>query len=290
MGEQVKTILVKLYSDPIENITLDGDKITSVKGPNHSVQILYQNNPIGVWDGTNDAGNPATNGMYHITVSSMGSTGVVKTVTQQVMVSRALQKVTLLVYNGAGEIVRHLYTDIDDPGPSGATGMQLSTSVIQPSLNPAGGTPSQLDVVLSSGATLTWDGRSDAGNFVRTGQYFVEMHSTGDKDGGTTVNGKVTVLTGGDVPLVTAQPNLLNAAQGVTAADFTTDPAAKLTLNVFLYTMAGELTRVVWGTPGSGTAHLDASGLASGLYLAVVELSDARGSVGRQTKRIAVIH
>ncbi len=39
--------------------------------------------------------------------------------TQQVTVSRTIYKSTILIYNEAGEVVKHLYAYMDDPGPAG---------------------------------------------------------------------------------------------------------------------------------------------------------------------------
>jgi hypothetical protein len=47
----------------------------------------------------------------------------------------------------------------------------------------------------------------------------------------------------------------------------------------------------VAGVPGSGQVTWDASGKASGLYLAVVELLDSSGgNMGRQILKLIVVH
>jgi hypothetical protein len=64
-----------------------------------------------------------------------------------------------------------------------------------------------------------------------------------------------------------------------------------LTLTVSLYDVAGErVTKPVTGPLGSNSAPLDAGGLASGLYLVVVDLTDANGgSAGRRITKIVVM-
>ena len=84
-------------------------------------------------------------------------------------------------------------------------------------------------------------------------------------------------------------PNILNATNGMT----TTFNAAGVTnasgLKVKIYTIAGELVQAfVSGTP---TAAWNASGLASGIYIANVEVDNANGGVvSQQRLKILVLH
>ncbi len=89
---------------------------------------------------------------------------------------------------------------------------------------------------------------------------------------------------------VTAWPNILKASSGSMVTTFHTDSSFSLTLNVSIYTIAGELIQVIDGSQGSNQATWNATGLASGVYLAVVEEMDANGGLlSRQTVKIAVI-
>ena len=56
-----------------------------------------------------------------------------------------------------------------------------------------------------------------------------------------------------------------------------------------LYDPAGELVGKVQGAAGSGQATWDSSGLASGLYLAVVEVTGPAGFVDRKILQIAIL-
>ena len=184
-GELVKTILTQQFSQPINVVTLNGTVITSLNGANNAVQIYYKGTFIGQWDGTTSSGDPATNGVYHIKIDNIDQLGAVTTMTQQVMVNRSLYQATVLIYNEAGEVVKHLYAYVDDPGKAAVIGVQLSTTVIKPSYNPVGGgVPAQLSITLSNGTTVMWEGRGDNGSIVQTGQYFIEVHSK-DGVGGT---------------------------------------------------------------------------------------------------------
>ena len=202
-----------------------------------------------------------------------------------------MYKVTALVYNEAGEIVRHLYSFMDDPGLDGVMGVKLSTTVIKPSSNPVGGTPSQLSVMLSNGTTLVWDGRSDSGSFVQGGQYFVEVHSADGQGGDTTVTEQVSVMGADVTGTVIAMPNILDKTKGNTTTTFTVNTPQTVTLKVNIYTIAGERVAILEGQAGQGTATWNASGLASGMYLAVVNAKDANGAfVSQQILKILIIH
>jgi flagellar hook assembly protein FlgD len=295
-GELIKTIPTQQFSQPIENITLQSSNaITALNGQGSTVGIYYQGVLIGTWDGSTNSGGLATNGEYYVKIDNIDETGVVKSVTQQVMVSRSLYKATILIYNEAGEVVRHLYTYVSDPGPSDASGVSLTASVIQPTNGSApGGVPTQVSIILSNGTTVTWDGTGDNGNIVANGQYLVEVHTVDGNGGETVLTAQVAVLGGhsGNVATIQAEPNVLTRATGYTTT-IVDNSGLNLTLTVHLYTTAGELVfqKTQTGNPGSGQVTLDASGLASGLYLATVDAVNAKGGiVDHSILKIAVFH
>ncbi len=289
-GELVKTILVEVLSQPIDSITLKGAVITTLKGPNNEVQIYFKNTLIGVWDGSNAQGDPASNGVYHIKVDSVSSLGEVTSVTQQTMVSRSLYKETVQIYNEAGEIVKHLYAYVDDPGKPAVLGVQLSTKAFKPS-DASNAVNKQVVITLSNGTSIVWDGRSDSGSFVQPGQYYVEVHSVDGNGGTTTLTEKVSVVGADSVNLITAQPNILDGTKGITSTTFTANSPASLTLRTYVYTIAGERVATLDGQTGQNTVYWNALGLASGLYIAMVEAKDAAGNLaGRQTLKVMILH
>lgn len=289
-GELVEEIYSQRLPQPLENVDLGGGgPITSLHGAQGAVTVYYGGVPIAVWDGFASGGNPATNGTYYVKVDNVDNAGVVKSVTQQVMVNRNLFRSTILIYNEAGEVVRHLYALVDDPGSSPLLGAQLSTGLIQP--GGGAGAPSQVAIILSNGTTVIWDGKADSGSFVQNGQYLIEIHSADGKGGEATVNQSIAVLNAArDMShSILCLPNLLDASNNWSAIfQDNADPGA--TLTVRLYTLAGELVREIPG--GAGTAQLswDAQGLASGVYLAVVEARGADGGlVNRQVLKVLVL-
>ncbi|HTC21465.1 MAG TPA: hypothetical protein VK859_11495, partial [bacterium] len=292
-GELVDMILTEQLSQPIENIVLQSsDAITSLNGANNAVTIYYGNTPIGVWNGMTSAGTPATNGGYYIKVDNVGSTGVDVSTTQQVTVSRTLYTSTILIYNEAGEVVKHLYSYTDDPGPAGVSSVQLSSTVIRPGSS-GPGMPSDLTISLSNGTTVVWDGTGDSGAYVQSGQYLVEVHTVDGQGGEETVVKEVSVddrNSAAGAGVVTAWPNRLTASNGALTTTFHSNSAQSLTLGVSIYTVAGELVTTLEGGAGTNQASWNATGIASGLYLAVVNLTDSNGtSLGRQALKLIVI-
>ncbi len=290
-GELVKLILAKSLPDPMENVTLGANhSIDSLDGANRSVTVFYGGVPVAVWDGTTADGGLASNGAYYIKVDNIDPSGVDKSVSQLVTVSRSLLKTNILIYNEAGEVVRHLYAMIDDPGDSSPMGARLSSDLIRP--GGGGGAPAQLSIVLSNGVTVTWDGRGDASNYVMNGQYMIEVHSFDGQGADVTVNLQVTVQNGPrdlSGPLQ-AFPNLLNSSQGFIVI-FQDSSGPGLTLRVRVYSLAGELVKAWDGASGTSQATWDAQGLASGVYLTLVESKDAQGRfLHQRLLKIAVVH
>jgi uncharacterized repeat protein (TIGR01451 family) len=172
-GEVVKTIPVKSYSVPINGITLStSNLITTLQGPGSTIEIFYNGTLIGTWDGSNNSGNPVTNGNYVIKVDSTSSTGSVTTVAQDATVNRQLSNITATIYNSAGEIVRTLYNVVSDGNNSQMSNVNLSSTVIQPGSTSATASNLQIIVVNSgSPVTLTWDGTNNTGTVVTPGTY-----------------------------------------------------------------------------------------------------------------------
>src|SRR5581483_176136 len=116
-GELVKIILTTQLAQPLLNFTLGpGDAITTLRGAGSQITLYYGTSAVGSWDGTTQDGSLASNGTYYLKVDNIDNLGQDQSTTQQVMVSRSLLKTTVLIYNEAGEIIRHLYLYTDDPG------------------------------------------------------------------------------------------------------------------------------------------------------------------------------
>jgi flagellar hook assembly protein FlgD len=293
-GEVVKQVYVQQLSQPLNNFAIQSsDSITSLHGADNAVTVVYQGIPIAVWDGTTTSGDPATNGRYYIKVDNIDSTGAITSTTQEVTVSRSLAKSTILIYNEAGEEVKNLVTYFDDEGQGlSASSVQLSSTMIEPGAQ-SGSIPNELTLTLSDGTTVVWDGTENNGSYVQSGQYFLEVHTSSGNGSSTTVIKQISVdarATGTGLGVVSASPNALG--RGQTLVTFHNNSALSLEMKVSLYTTAGELVKTLTGDNGLNPPQWSTSGLASGLYIAVVELTNPNngGLLGRQIVKITVVH
>jgi flagellar hook assembly protein FlgD len=290
-GEMVKQIAVTQFSQPLENIQLTPDGLIS--GLNDSIEVVYNGVTITSWDGTNSDGTLTSNGTYYVKVDNIDALGTVTTETKQLEVNRSLSKITVSVYNEAGEVVRHLYGVTDDPLGSTMTNVTLSSNVIDPGATGAND-PNQLILVIETTGTpvtLVWDGNNDSASLVGGGRY--ELHvQWNNGQGSVTDITKGVLVVGARTPLgqVVAAPNLLNASSGMITT-FKVNTTQSLTLRVRVYTMAGELAaKPADGTVGANSVTWDATGLASGMYLGVVEGLNPQGGLAlRQIVKVVIV-
>jgi hypothetical protein len=286
-GELVKEILVTQFSQPVDSMEVKEDELIDHVGDEAS--LYYKGHLIGVWDGTNQDGRQVPNGVYTVKIDNVDQFGVVESVTRQVTVLRPLSKVQVTIYNEAGEAVRHLITEVEDPQDL-VTSVRLSSQTVEPVYGAAGpGTVPEVAIVLSNGVAVMWDGRNDGGQVVANGVYFVEVRAEDGKGGEIVVTREVTVYAQAGLKAgeVAAYPNPVPGGGEVT---FAVTGVESLTVRVMVYDVAGELVRKVKGLPGANEAVWDTEDVASGLYIAVVEL--VRPGVGlaeRQVKKILVL-
>ncbi len=281
-GELVKTLLVTQYSQPLVDLQLkNGDLINGLNDP---ILIYDQNTQITVWNGTDQNGNPVPNGDYYVKVDNVDSFGVDKSVVLNVVVSRSLEKVTIDIYNEAGEIVDTLYSVVEDPQGTVITGVKLSGTVLEPG-SPTDG---NLIITTNNGVTATWTGYSSSGAVVPNGKYFIEVHSTDGKGGETVIVTSVMVLNNPKqtVPKVWAYPNPLTG--GFSQVEFQASNLG-INLTVRIYDLAGELVTELKGAGGTSRVTWNAAGISSGLYIAKVEQKDLTGKIiAKQTLKILV--
>jgi flagellar hook assembly protein FlgD len=293
-GEVVKTIPLKQFSTAITNITLSTtNTITTLQGPGSSINILYDGVVIGTWDGTNNQGQPVGNGTYKVQIDNIASSGTVTSVSQNATVNRSIANVEVDIFNGAGEVVRKLYNVISNPVASNMTNVVLSAGIMKPSTSaPNGNLTSAVSIYVldsSTPVTLVWDGTNDAASFVTPGEYQVQVHWT-DGNGNTTNITKSILVLPSTSPSgkVLAEPNEI---KGTTT--FTTFDASGISgaagLKVRIYTVAGEWIQTI--PSSSNTVSWTPNGLASGLYIASVEVDNANGGMlVRQNVKVLILH
>jgi hypothetical protein len=150
-------------------------------------------------------------------------------------------------------------------------------------------------LTLGSGNTLAWDGRNDAGVLVQSGTYFVEIQSNVPGQSNQQVVRQVRVVDQGTGPEngVVLVPNPIHLSQ-------TTQAQFQIGLNspqvtgtqVKIYTIAGEWIQTLPNFSGNpALVNWDLSnGLASGTYLAVVEVLTNDAVLQRQIVKVAIFH
>jgi flagellar hook assembly protein FlgD len=294
-GEVVKTLTIQNFTQPVNNIDLQtSGLITTLSGNGSSIDILFAGVVIGTWDGSTNNGTPATNGVYEISVSSVSPTGVTTSVSKQATVSRSLASITVNVYNEAGEVVRKIYGMVNLSTGSGMTNVDLSSPTLKPSSSGSGPSNSiQITVQTTNGpVTLIWDGMSDSSSTVTPGVYQIEVHWSDGAGGTTNITRSIVVMAGGGVTeSVVVKPNSLNAANGMIAAFDAANVPNAYTVKVTIYTLTGQLVKVVEGSAGTLTASWDATDAASGLYIAAIEVRNAAGGVIKlQRTKVLVLH
>jgi uncharacterized repeat protein (TIGR01451 family) len=293
-GEIVKTIQVKEYSQPISNITLSQtNTITELQGPNSTISIYYNGVLISTWDGSDNNGNPVTNGTYEIKVDSTSSLGVVTSVQQQAIVDRHIATITADVYNSAGELVRTLYYTTGQGTSTQMTNVSLSANILSiGSTSNTGTSPLQIFVNTSgTPVTLTWDGTNNSGTNVTSGTYTVQLHWDTGNGQTTDITRSVVVMAGGSSGTVLAEPNVLTS-QSTMITNFNGMGITNASVvNAKVYTIAGELVQSIQGGAGTASAQWNATGMASGVYIVAIEVQDVNGGIlEHQLLKVLVLH
>jgi flagellar hook assembly protein FlgD len=304
-GELIKTITTFDSPLAVSSLTVSNGVL---KTNTDIAQFTFDGIVLGSWDGTNSNGNKVTDGDYMIKVDSTDPFGVTTSVTNNVVVSIPQTTLDIAVYNEAGEVVRQFTAQEIATMLGGASGtllpsdfnvglVKVSSGVIAPSYGTSTTTNNVLTVTLGSGRSFIWDGRGDNGSILSSGVYFLEVKTTGPTAGSQQTTLPVRVINNGQngIDGVVLAPNPLNM-NTTTAGRFlvTIDSAQVDSVKVKIYTLAGELVGSPLmndpNNPGLVTWNLGGSGLASGTYIAVVELNSDGGVIGRRVLKVVVVH
>jgi hypothetical protein len=285
-----------VYSFPATLLT---QAVQTLQAPTTVIQVvgdmvkIYTNGVLlGQWNGFTNSGTPANNGSYFIQAASIDSHGKVLSTAIPVEVEWSFSKITVQVFNEAGEVVRNIYSTLTAP----ANVLMSSVALSNTSLDPYSSSPQKDQTVMTvtdsqgGAVSLAWDGRSDDGAVVTAGQYILAVHWVDGKGGERVITKQVTVMdNGGPSGLISARPNIL-PGEGSTALFVSSQPG--LNVHVQVYDMAGELVYETTGGVGTSQASWTLGRhSASGIYLAVVELTDgSKNRIARQTLKLAVVH
>jgi flagellar hook assembly protein FlgD len=275
-GELVDQIKVVNAASAVEVLTLSTQVINGLDQP---VTLSDNGGTLGTWNGAGQDGQPVSNGQYYVKAESVDSSGVVISVTQPILVQRSLSHWTLDIYNESGEVVRHLLNATTDPQAGVVHSLSLSTSVFS--------LPQTVDILGDGKVLADWDGSTDSGNFVSDGTYFVTAHEWNGMGEESNITVSLAVLGAAPDAPVRAWPNFIQGTGG-TVLKVAASPA--LTLSATFYDLAAEKVGFEQGPSGANEVLWQPRGLASGLYVAVVECRNSGGQLtSRQEIRIAVI-
>ncbi len=297
-GEVVKTIAIQRFGQPINNISLSAtNRITTLQGPGSTIDILFQGVIIGTWNGSNNSGQPVSNGTYRVQVDSISGAGTVTSVSQQAIVNRDLGTLTVNIFNSAGELVRNLYASVADANAAGANtaGAVLGPNVLKPG---ATATTSQdavpdISIVVDSGSgpvTLLWDGSNNQGTYVTPGGYSVQIHWSGGESQERTVVREVMVLSPqGQAGGVAIAPNVLGVKYGTTAFFDASSIAESFSIRVQLYTLSGERVATLTSPTGQPQVSWNAAGIASGIYVSATTVFNSVGGTIRTERHKVMV-
>jgi hypothetical protein len=174
------------------------------------------------------------------------------------------------------------------------TNVNLSSSVISPGSGTNGNSGGLTIVVVTSGTpvTLTWDGTNNSSTMVTPGSFTILINWDNGQGSTTDISRTVMVIpSSGSTGVAIARPNVLEPSQTMTTTFDGSGVANAYAVNAKVYTIAGQLISPIQGAPGTALAYWNASGMASGIYFAVVDVLDANGgNIDHQIFKILVLH
>jgi flagellar hook assembly protein FlgD len=177
------------------------------------------------------------------------------------------------------------------------TNVTLNSNVFRPSLatTAAGGSSNLASILIETSGTpvtLTWDGTNNSSNLVTPGVYTIEVHWNNGSGQTSDISREIIVMPGSNTSgIAVARPNVLNEANGMTTTFDATGVQNAYSIKVQVYTMTGQLIQTMASPPGSPMVPWNASGMASGIYIAVMEIDNSSGGMlNRQRLKILLLH
>jgi flagellar hook assembly protein FlgD len=141
--------------------------------------------------------------------------------------------------------------------------------------------------------TLSWNGTNDLGTMVTPGQYEIEVHWTDGQGSASNIAREILVAPGsGAEGMVVARPNQLLASKGVSTTTFDGSGVTNsASLKVCIYTVSGELVKIITSPLGIPMVSWNAAGIASGIYVSLVEVFDGNDDmIHQQFVKVLVMH
>ena len=278
----------------------------SIETPQDVATLMAGGVPLATWDATNTDGRKVSNGTYYIKVQSTDPFGGTTTVTQDVTVNMAPSSLVLKIFNSVGEVVLSLDTQQIEALLGGANltaadyavgSAKISSGVLSPSFNQPGAAGACVTITLGSGESFVWNGVGGDGQMVKPGNYYLELQSILPNTVAQQITWDIVVMpmSGGPAGKTALWPNPIRLDQTQTAL-FKINVTSPLVDNVeiHIYTLAGErMNLVIVNDPGNisqATWNLAGLNIASGVYIAEIELKSGNQLLTRQLLQIAVLH
>jgi hypothetical protein len=269
-GERVRLLFDGSATRPPDGYTVSGS-------PDGPLQIdlpgtLSNGSQSLVWDHSNDAGQPVSSGAYTLKLESSDPFGTVTAYERVVQVLVVSQPAQLVLYNSAGEAVRHY-----DAAALGLDPVDL------------GRADGNRVEIKSRNGSLSWlpiDGLDDRGEPLQGGSYELVLHWS--DAGGSHTNSLDLVLVPAPGADALASASLAqNPVPAGAPLELRYTPCA-CELRVRVHDLAGQLIASSVD-PGSGRLSLALSSTAPGIYLVSLELHSPGQRPQRRVLKAALL-
>jgi flagellar hook assembly protein FlgD len=225
------------------------------------------------WNLTNSAAQPVQSGIYYIKAEYKDSFGRVTALVQSVQVVNTSTANTLVIYNSAGEAVKH----INLSGSVTGFGIPLGNAQFAPVFNSSGANTSgalSITASMAGGGTAlySWDGTNDQGQPLSGGTYNIQLTYASPSGQNTEMVRSVTLIkTAGGVSLAgsTVAPNPVTGGLPYVYVSYPWSPGQECVASV--YNLAGERVALATDPMQSGKIQINVESLSGGIYLVDLE-------------------
>lgn len=239
-----------------------------------------------VWLGTNDQNQYVSGGIYTVQVKLTNSFGQVSSWTQSVSVMPPPATQTLSIFNSAGELVYSFNLSQFANPPLNGLGIGGNG---KDAFAPGNGNSIQFVMSDSSGNpdSVSWDGRSSAGQLVASGSYVAELVTLSGAASSSVSKGFIVIegpqasfgVSEGPNPIGPGQHRAVFEIFGMQAGEYAA---------VKVFGLDGELVGRTSGDVGENLFSIGCDHWAAGIYVAEVDLFSGTSIASRKICMIAV--
>jgi hypothetical protein len=232
------------------------------------------------WLGLSDGGSVVKGGIYYFSVESVDSFGKITTYTIPINVIAPKGANEINIFNSAGELVYH---ESFNSLTATATDLALDALSFAPAMGKLNG---QLRSAAGASSPWSWDGRGSDGRLLSSGIYTIQLSSPLPGQASKPVIYQVQLL---DAPEARdASPRAVYVPGGFLIRYDASAVAGGL--HARLYNMAGELAGQAGPSGTPGELGFEAGGMASGIYIVVLEYQSPTGARKRSVIKAAILH